>query len=181
MGKLISKDFRIATATDLVLGLFGVALLTSVFVSAIPESALSPGAQAANVVRKFMPEGWAFFTRSARESTIRVYRYQGNGSFADDSTVNVVSSDRFSPSRLVRVRSIFLGIVELRINEEEWVVCEGGPVKCAQKIKVAQGTREMKLALHRQAYCGDVLLQKSGPVPWRWRGSYRNVRNSIPV
>ena len=178
MGTLFQR--RLVQTVDVTIAIPLVAFLVWLFASSIPESAVhgSPGSQ--RLLRRVIPEGWAFFTRPAREITHKVYRESTDGSYIDDSVVNVKLSNRISPSRLVRVRSISLGAIYNALPDDAWQVCKGGPTKCGLKLRGGP-SRAVTLSFHRPGYCGELLIERSVPVPWALRDSYRKLRREAPA
>lgn len=135
----------------------------------VPKNVLSlPGQkQARSTVANVAPQGWAFFTKSARDVEVLPYRRTANGTWTSlaltphSSPHNAFGLDRASRSQGIEI-SLLLNLAE----KKEWQECEAGLADC---LAAARAARKVENPSPEPTVCGRVALVQEKPVPWAWR------------
>lgn len=135
----------------------------------VPKNVLSlPGQkQARTTVTNVAPQGWAFFTKSARDVEVLPYRRTANGTWTSlaltphSSPRNAFGLDRASRSQGIEI-SLLLNLAE----KKEWKECEDGLADC---LADAKASRKVENPSPEPTVCGRVALVQEKPVPWAWR------------
>ncbi|MCP9958274.1 MULTISPECIES: SdpA family antimicrobial peptide system protein [Streptomyces] len=158
--------------TALVLASVAVLGLLQVAFSVVPETAAgSP--TAAPVVRSFLPEGWAFFTRSPREPRQSVWVEKEPGAWSEvERTGGASPSNLFGVSRALRARNVELGHLYQQAVDEKatWVECEGrAPAACLAGTPVSARLRNHSPS---PVLCGTLGISEREPLPWAWAKEY---------
>jgi antimicrobial peptide system SdpA family protein len=114
----------------------------------------------------FLPEGWAFFTKSPREKQLSLYSlHEGEAPMPvnlSENRAHLFSSfNRVDRARLTEVSSVLQ-----RLPPSMWQNCEGGLDEClsslsGEKILIKNNRLNAEI-------CGDYVLALSEPVPWAW-------------
>ncbi|WP_432924893.1 SdpA family antimicrobial peptide system protein [Microbispora sp. CA-135349] len=168
-------DTRLGLAA-LCIGAVWVLVIAYVVHSQLPAHALRlPGEQELRAdIRQVAPQGWAFFTRSAREPRLEVWTATGAGAprtFAASppETRAAAGWDRGSRARM-REMDLLAGSVP----GDRWRACDGAVAIClsrADAVTVAS-------PVARPTLCGTVGLSRRVPLPWAWAGSAQKVMPS---
>src|SRR5690625_1300437 len=90
-----------------------------------------PGSdETASIANSLAPQGWGFFTRSAREEAMRVYPVH-DGALGDNlQPANAEPGNVFGFDRGSRSQGTETGLLNGAIPAEAWVACEGGRAGC---------------------------------------------------
>lgn len=117
----------------------------------------------------YLPEGWKFFTRNAREEISLLYRQNDDGHWTRaDSGENASRHNLFGLSRKGRNEGIESGILLTAIPANLYEECEDDAHTCLQ-------SRAPKLRMHtgatRPVFCGKLGVVVSPRVPWAWARS----------
>jgi antimicrobial peptide system SdpA family protein len=130
------------------------------------EQSIRPHAQ------RFLPEGWAFFTRSPRESDLVSYTRDGSGAWrlallAPHSEFrNVLGFARAS-----RAQGVEMGTLTGILRKDDWRECRSPVAECLERAPALAATNVSPVP----SLCGDVGLVRRPPVPWAWSGSGREI------
>jgi antimicrobial peptide system SdpA family protein len=117
----------------------------------------------------YLPEGWKFFTRNAREDVTLIYEKNDSGHWvrADNGT-NSSKKNLFGLSRRGRNEHIELGIIMSGIPQAAYEQCTLDADSCL-------GARAPRMKIQnyatRPGYCGTVGIVTSQRVPWAWANS----------
>lgn len=114
----------------------------------------------------YLPEGWKFFTRNAREDISFLYKKDGAGRWMRaDSGENASSHNLFGLSRAGRNEGIESGLILTAIPSEAYEDCEEDAESCL-------GSRHTTLRLQstatRPVFCGTMGVVVTPRVPWAW-------------
>ncbi|HEX3790352.1 MAG TPA: SdpA family antimicrobial peptide system protein [Pseudonocardiaceae bacterium] len=155
----------LVTAALLVVGIAYVALC------AVPPTAVGTPSSA-RTVAAFLPEGWAFFTKSPQSAVQTPWTDTGAGWRSASIGSNSSPANGFGISRAVRSQNVELG----RLYEETasaklaWTNCgPGDVVHCVAAAAVA-GT--VHNGVSDPTLCGDVAISETTPLPWAWSQRY---------
>ena len=146
-----------------------------------------PGAQSSvNVMNSFLPQGWAFFTKSPRDEGLRVYSVS-DGSLGDHvQPANAEPGNAFGFDRGSRSQGTEMGMLNAAVPDETWVSCEGPRQAClADALAAAQS--EVVPTIPNTALvttiCGRVVFSGETPGPWAYRDlvddRWRSVRYAV--
>jgi antimicrobial peptide system SdpA family protein len=122
-----------------------------------------------------MPEGWAFFTRNAREKKREMFR-EVDGTVVPSNQSDTRGLNLWSPSRAQRLVGIELAILDPKIPKSAWVPCETQVERCVEKVLSGGDPVVLEVVMNRPAFCGRVILRDVKPVPWSWRNSKQPVK-----
>ncbi len=117
----------------------------------------------------YLPEGWKFFTRNAREDISFLYRKDGAGHWTRaDSGENASSHNLFGLSRAGRNEGIESGLILTSIPSEAYEDCDADAESCLT-------SRKPKLLFHsnatRPVFCGTMGVVVTPRIPWAWASS----------
>jgi antimicrobial peptide system SdpA family protein len=141
----------------------------SIFVTALQDTIITRGTAAKNIQYLF-PQGWAFFTKSPKESLIDVYKI-------NDKKVELVDMANTSPgnlfgfSRKARMKGYELSLIISPIPAVNWK-----KNKAPDFVShISDTTHEVKTK-HDFKYfnTGTYLFKQRDPVPWAWSGDNQN-------
>jgi antimicrobial peptide system SdpA family protein len=123
--------------------------------------------QAATVT--YLPEGWKFFTRDAREDVALLYKQDPDGRWerADRGT-NASRRNWLGASRAGRNEHIELGILMGSISPSQYGECYERGEDC---LKGKRATIRVKNTATKPSFCGTIGLVQSPPIPWAWANS----------
>ena len=135
-----------------------------------------------SVIPKAFPQGWAFFTKSARESRLSVWnRDPLDSSKWTDSLGGSAAEfhNGFGLSRNRRAQGPEISIIlkSLLNKDGVWVKCRGTVEECltqnAQSTPIAQnGRRDPTL-------CGIHYFVRTEVIPWAWANLHAKAEHSI--
>ncbi len=114
----------------------------------------------------YLPEGWKFFTRNAREEISLLYKQDSDGHWTRaDSGVIASSHNLFGLSRKGRNEGIESGFILTAIPPDFFEECPDDADTCLQnrrpKLRIGTGSR-------RPVFCGTVGVVVTPRVPWAW-------------
>lgn len=128
----------------------------------------------------FLPEGWAFFTKSPREE--RPFLFLRTDAGWKDASLAPISRARnaFGLDRAVRAQSVELALLLTRPEvRKAWKACEVkafGP--CLEATAPAATLRNES---PRPTLCGDVGVARQKPLPWAWARSEKGRKLMMPI
>lgn len=140
---------------------FGMIILTSY----LPYSPIGISNSTKQHLQTFLPQGWAFFTRSPKEATINIYQIVDDG-FVD---INYKSGDPrfyFGANKSSRMQMVELGSILNELPDSIWIKNRGHLINTKKsdtvdffKVKHKSGFRSIT---------GRIALEKIEPIPWAW-------------
>jgi antimicrobial peptide system SdpA family protein len=142
----------------------------------LPASALRlPGQQEVREdIRRVLPQGWAFFTRSAREPRLEIWEQSSQGWRSVDNVGQAMTRSFGGWDRGPRARVNEAALVATSIPARRWKACAGDLGTCFGSAAPAAITNPTTQAL----LCGTVGLSRREPLPWAWAGT---AEESMPV
>jgi len=155
--------------TFIVTSLVYALLIVKVFFTSLPYNPIKSTGPQTRLIRSFLPEGWAFFTRNSREDQTIVYTV--NASNFDIARFKWLQNSHYSNYFGLDKKSRYMG-VELayllsKLKSNDWSSCQK---LTKEKIKTLE-VIEVKNELEIKNFKGLLLVQKKEPIPWAWRES----------
>ena len=121
---------------------------------------------AAGVVKKTMPQGWSFFTRSPTEAVYVPFKVDEGQAVSLNSGPYSNSGARFGVDRGARMQNVELGDLAAQLPKGSWYKCSGySPEDCVRENEKSYRVRNSHLA---PTLCGEVYLLYREPVPYSW-------------
>lgn len=115
----------------------------------------------------FLPQGWAFFTRDAREEKVFAFKRQLNGKLTKLSPPSASYIYLFGLNREGRkLSSEYLSLLS-QIDRISWISCNYDLDEIAiqsHKIKPIS----LKSDTHISKCCGEIIFVKTRLKPWAW-------------
>ncbi|MCK8681326.1 SdpA family antimicrobial peptide system protein [Streptomyces lichenis] len=127
------------------------------------------------------PQGWAFFTKSAKDSEYVPFRRQ-DGAWGDVRLgPHARASNAFGLDRASRSQGIE-GALLLHEKDLVWHPC-GDATSAADCLQQAAVTKRLKNRSPSPTVCGRSAMVEMKPVPWAWRdllpGTHTPVRAAV--
>lgn len=121
----------------------------------------------------FLPEGWSFFTRNAREADLFPF-VKRSGSWTPAAlTPHAEPHNWGGISRYARAQGIEMGLlVEKMTKEALFKPCKQSPEVC---LAASAPARTFVNRSPRPTLCGQVAVVRQEPVPWAWSRSKRPI------
>jgi len=124
------------------------------------EAALKP------MMNLFMPEGWAFFTKSPRDERLLPFVRTSNGSWIyANRGPNAEARNLFGISRSSRAQGPEMGLLISKVPVSAWRNCAGDAKPCLDSSPVAFAGQSPSAT---PVLCGTVGLVLQEPLPWAW-------------
>jgi|GEM_PF-2320792 len=114
----------------------------------------------------YLPQGWKFFTRDAREERLSMWKKTDGGAWVRaDLGPNGSAANWHGLSRRGRVESIEVGLLSTSIPKSVLVPCDDEPGRC---FDAQPATLRIKNEATTRRYCGTFGVAWTPPVPWAW-------------
>ncbi|GGO04898.1 SdpA family antimicrobial peptide system protein [Microbispora bryophytorum] len=143
------------------------AFVTYVLHAALPVNAVELPFENRDVIRQFIPEGWAFFTASPRTVYPQVYE-NAAGAWRLHGGTLVVPSGLFGLNRSQRAEGTEAALLVSSIPKDTWQSCDTLPTNCLNGMQPAVALRNTSTLRH---ICGDIGFVNQEVLPWAWRRS----------
>lgn len=164
-----SREVRLRVGVSLALAFI---MLSVVFVALVflPTTGKMQEALAGpkRILIKIAPQGWGFFTRSARDAIAIGYTRSSTGEWIPLRRTGLGPETKFGMSRLNRKYEVELREIANQIEEKDWWVCTEKFQACTAKLP-SQRLRATN-AYRFPGFCGEVLIKIQEPVPMEWAG-----------
>lgn len=121
----------------------------------------------------WFPQGWAFFTRDAREDDTLVFVREGGTWRNAAARPYFQARYLFGLDRGSKSQGIEMGILAQQATSAVPLPCKEAPTVCLEKAPVAL-TLQNPAPAHR-TLCGEVGLVFQKPIPWAWSRSKRPI------
>ncbi|UCJ08207.1 SdpA family antimicrobial peptide system protein [Chitinophaga pendula] len=148
-------------------------VLYFVALASLPNNPVALKSNSRFHVISFLPEGWAFFTRNAREDVLYVYKKQPDGHW---ELVNVPGSSLrfiFGLNRKGRAIGPEIAVLLRQLNDEDWLESRY-PVSSFFKTDTLR-PHIVNNTAPDPACSGDLIFQLTPPIPWAWAGSGKEI------
>lgn len=120
----------------------------------------------------WMPQGWQFFTRSAREEWPRAFARNAQGEWvAAESSLRTTPASAIGLSRRARAMGLEVGCLIQGLPPSAWTPCNEEPAACLEEMPPLDAVTVTPGAI----LVGDVGIVLQEPVPWAWSGRGGNV------
>jgi antimicrobial peptide system SdpA family protein len=161
----VSLDVRLGRRVAIVLT-SALVLVGYVVHAALPAAPFALPGPESQMVRMFLPEGWAFFTKSPRSPSPVVYRRGPDGRWLDIGAGPLADPlDFMGLNREGRSQGTELAMLMALIPRRAWSDCDRPPVACLSALTPVSEVANLS---HRTV-CGDVGLVVQESLPWAWR------------
>lgn len=135
------------------------------------------GAEALEISRTYLPQGWAFFTKPADSANTVPYSVRDGHLVA--ASVGAYAEPRygFGVDRGPRRQGVEIARLLVGIPKKEWIQCDGeGIVECARRISTS---KDVVNSLSQPTLCGEIVLVAEKVTPWAWRDLRMQVRYPV--
>ncbi|SNX62861.1 antimicrobial peptide system SdpA family protein [Streptomyces sp. TLI_55] len=138
--------------------------------SFLPHNAISlPGQGSTKKVATVVaPQGWAFFTKSAKDPQYAPYRMTGGGWHSAALTPHSRPSNVFGLDRASRSQGIEVALL-LHQKNVRWTSCEETTSVMACLEHAAPRATATTNPSPAPTLCGRAAVAEMRPVPWAWR------------
>jgi antimicrobial peptide system SdpA family protein len=151
--------------------IFGITL-SLIAMANLPNNAIAIKSKTRTFFQSFSPQGWAFFTRDAREEIIEVYSRDQKGNW---EKVNVPGSSfryAFGLNRKGRAFGVEINRLLSQFKEQDWTKSRQAEW---YSINDSLIKHEVNNPCPLPICKGNLLVKISPPVPWAWLGSKKKV------
>ena len=160
-----------------IVGMVAVFISFVVFQAALPENAVDDSVpHFRESVRRFVPEGWAFFTLSPRSPFPRVYRLESAGRWRN-VTPGPIADPNYAMGldRAGRSQGPEVGLLLTGVPKDGWRKCIGDPVSCLSKASAGVTVANTS----RRTICGDIGIVVQDVLPWAWRNLHTQMPSKV--
>ncbi|VAW14377.1 hypothetical protein MNBD_BACTEROID03-708 [hydrothermal vent metagenome] len=126
---------------------------------------------------RFVPQGWAFFTRSPREAQVILYEFHDDDSLIKypqkhSSYKNIFGLDRKISKVLTEIQALKFQIPDTLYTNYQWNYQTTEHSKLKRPLNVCK----VKNGIYQPILCGDYLLVFQKPIPWAWSKSINKLK-----
>ncbi|WP_424890793.1 SdpA family antimicrobial peptide system protein [Streptomyces sp. XH2] len=115
----------------------------------------------------FVPQGWAFFTKSPQSEQMGAYRPDGGEAPRNLSmTPQGRASNLFGLTRRQRAQGPEEALLNAQVRD--WEPCQDANDACVREA-AARPAQDVTNASPLPSLCGDVVMTNERPVPWAYR------------
>jgi antimicrobial peptide system SdpA family protein len=173
---VISSTSRLG-ALSLALGVGMFLLVSYTFHGAMAYNPLQLPLEQSVQTQRWLPQGWAFFTRDPHEERLSVYRREASGGWAPAwLTPHGRPENAFGMDRSSRAQGLEVGQLFERLRKAAFQPCQGPLPECLNALE--PGT-PLQNFMPRKTLCGSIAIVKQQPLPWAW--SAWEKRTHMPV
>jgi antimicrobial peptide system SdpA family protein len=124
-------------------------------------------------IKFLIPQGWKFFTRSAREEFVGVFVKDSQGKWQSGlAEANASPANLFGLNRKSRAQGIEIGMLTVCIKKDQWTDCKERLDICMERITTVASIPNDS---PNPTLCGEVVLIRQPPTPWAWSKARRQV------
>ncbi|MBN8640855.1 MAG: SdpA family antimicrobial peptide system protein [Flavobacteriales bacterium] len=143
-------------------------------VSFAPYNPLTPSKKFKVDVSLLAPQGWAFFTRNAREPNLYIYmKDKSNKIKVVDFQKNTSSSNLFGISRSARTLSVEIGEILKQVDTSSW--SKSSKISIEQQYKQSKAI-EVTNKMVNPELKDTIFLEYREKTPWAWIKSYDEIK-----
>jgi len=160
--------------------LFALVGISVVFVSSIPFNPIQHKFDFVKEVYTYTPQGWAFFTRDAREEQIYIYKINENGELKKINQKHANTDNFFGVSHRVSKMFVEADIITSMIGKKNFYFTTWN---YDQNIygEIPNNFVEVKNPIKNPVLCGDYLLVYHKIIPWAWNKSNKKMKMPAKV
>lgn len=151
-----------------------ISMITGIFYVSVSENPVRLKNHFNFKMFSFIPQGWAFFTRSPSEDQIILYGIHKGGDITKypqkhSSYKNLFGLDRKASKVIAEIQGLKLKLHDSLFINSKWrfQTVHGGELP--QKIE------EIQNEIYDPILCGECLLVFQKPVPWAWSKSIKKI------
>ena len=124
-------------------------------------------------LRTLFPQGWAFFTKSPRDETIQLYRWENNRLKLVDGQRQATFANLMGLRRASRAMSVEYAYLLYNVPADNWIRCETDPESYIRthklnNVRVDNNTPNAYLS-------GTYFLIQKGIIPWAWASQAAHI------
>lgn len=167
------------TITSILILCLGAFVFIQVLFSSLPFNPSRTKIDFQKSVFTFLPQGWAFFTRSPREAQVVLYCYD-NG---DLKRVNHKHSSHYNIFGLRRKSTAIMSELQyfkMNIPEENYINTEWNYQRDLIG-EIPENSIEVSNEYSAPLLCGEYVLVFQEPVPWAWLDSVEEIKMPAKV
>lgn len=182
-----NSNIKIARGISLIVGcLLAIASFVATMTPNVFESPVgsSPVLQS---MRSIVPQGWAFFTRDARESTYSAYQETEHGWVPIVPISGGATRFAFGLNRGARLVDGDLALIAATktfegTTENAWSEClpRESPEECVQRLSLQANGQQRVRSLIGET-CGRILVISSETIPWSYGKMTRDHKKSARI
>jgi len=147
--------------------LFALVGISIIFVSSIPFNPIQHKLDFVKQVYTYTPQGWAFFTRDAREDQVYIYKINKDGELKKINQKHANTDNFFGTSRKVSKMFAEVDIITSMIGKKKFYTTTWNYDKNSYG-EIPDNFVEVKNLIKHPVLCGDYLLVYHKIVPWAW-------------
>lgn len=151
----------------LTVGVLAPLLIGYVLHAALPHTPLRLPLQNRTMVGLFLPQGWAFFTKSPRTPGLVAYQHTADGWKSLSPGALAVPRDWFGFDRTRRAQGMEMSMILRLTNRGMWHACSNEPRTCLNRLPTIQLVNDAS----NHTVCGEVGFVRQDMRPWAWRHS----------
>lgn len=123
-------------------------------------------------IQVILPQGFAFFTRDAREKDLYLYREEDRGWTSAMMGPNSRPANLFGLNRKSRAQNVESALILSKIKPNIWWDCDEEPSSCLEQDIVRDTVRNV---VPQPTLCGPHGFALQEPVPWAWSKSRDSI------
>lgn len=156
---------------------FWIVTIFTIATSAMPYNSTSKQLynKKNNFFRAFLPEGFAFFTRSPRKPLIILVSKKNR---QEIELHNGVPKYFFGFRRHPRAANLEISVIWTTVNDQVWYNCESGSQDCFDDDLTPHYL--INSSFHKPLISGDYYMKVVKPIPWAWANSFKKSRKYMP-
>ena len=158
---------------------FGLVSVLIVFTSSIPFNPVQSNINYATEVLEYTPQGWAFFTRDAREEQVYIYSIQNNKLEKIDQKHGDITN-LFGLSRKISKLGLEAEILTNFIGKENFSVTTWNYDENLLG-EIPNRFIEIKNPLQSPILCGEYVIVYHPIIPWAWSNSKKKIKMPAKV
>jgi antimicrobial peptide system SdpA family protein len=135
----------------------------NLFFSSIKFNAQTPTHRLSKVMKRTIPQGWGFFTKSPREDIIELYKVNNNHSIEKMELRNTSYKNFFGASRQNRKIAMEVSIISELVPDSLW-----SDNTDITKLNVPQNKTKVDGKNLKYLKSNEYVLVKRKIVPWAW-------------
>jgi antimicrobial peptide system SdpA family protein len=116
--------------------------------------------------QRWLPQGWAFFTRDPSEARLFAYGRDNDGRWRSRLiTPHGRPQNAFGMDRASRAQGVEVGQLYERLRASAFKPCIGALSACLEKLEASV---RLDNSLPKKTLCGTIAIVKRQPLPWAW-------------
>lgn len=158
---------------SVLIGVLGIITVFVVFTSSIGFNPVQSNVNYAKEVLMYTPQGWAFFTRDAREEQVYIYRLENNNLMKIDQR-HADIRNYFGLSRKVSQLGVEADILTNIIGKRNFTATTWN-YNDNLLGEIPKRFIEIRNPIKSPVLCGDYVIVYHSVVPWAWSKSKKTV------